>query len=774
MQLATFPKLGPPQKKAVMGPPQRPAMMGPPTGPDTQSAVYDVKSRKQADIENLKSLGLAQGPVKSGIVLRLWKKDEPPVLVTAEYVDLDKEGHARVHYTTSEGKANWHYADMFIPSAGSPATAYEGERTPVRTFVEPAKRPPLPSLEEVAATIPKRKLPPQVWSWEELGQREMVAKESTEVDTLQNKMHKISNELEAALPTVQDEGERVKLRDKAKQQILALQGSSQNVERQHQNNLSKLMPQLENRFNEIHHRKIIERTGEEGKYNFQAALEEGKAELALTIAEKMKATGTWTPERYAYEIAGVEAKAVILPAYRKINSGDPAQIAEAMKSLESADKKGWPLKQVEDAREALNRGQIELNQEGVVAENEIDEAETALHGKRLGAVEFGREAEAIREKILSDPRLVGVKRATKLREHEAWVARYAEAGNRAVEQRVVETDDSIARRKLEIDRLPAEQQDAARKQFEQDAMKETEDLGLPAKDRFRWRGEIRRWASGEENAEARRVKEKIGSILLAAYQSPPTPEVLKAIMAEAHLLIDENPALTDKEKIEQHKRVSAMPAGVGAGRDAPRIEDLRRRLEVFEQTGNGGEALKKDIQSAIRENACGIGKAGESEGARLLSRVNLGKFSPTRRAIGETRSKFRIYVMANDPDGAEEKLHLFDTAFDLWLEAHPDATPGQAFAYAQFLSASYRDMTPERKRQIYAAREPVPEPTKASPPAAGGAREVSKTYIFPLPAPPEAIPPADKREVGKIYTNAAGTRAKWNGAGAEKPWEKVQ
>jgi hypothetical protein len=86
----------------------------------------------------------------------------------------------------------------------------------VRTGAVPAPRPKPASLEQAAADVPKRKLPPQVWSWEELGQREMVAKESTEVDTLGRKVHEISNELEAALPTVQDEAERVKLRDKAK------------------------------------------------------------------------------------------------------------------------------------------------------------------------------------------------------------------------------------------------------------------------------------------------------------------------------------------------------------------------------------------------------------------------------------------------------------------------------------------------------------------------------------------------------------------------------
>jgi hypothetical protein len=715
-----------PEKEAVMGPQQGPAVVQaqrplkiPYAGPDPDTILETEVKPAQRKLEDVRK--------RVEVARDAWKKlIENEWVSPAEKAASDAYRDARLEEAyavsaLSDAEKVWADAQRQAEVARQ-ANAKRLEKPlqnaiyqngkPVRTFVEPAPRPQPASLEQAAADVPKRKLPPQVWSWEELGQREMVAKESTEVDTLARKVHDIWNETEAALPTVQDEAERVKLFDKAKQRILALQGSSENVERQHQSNLSRLMPQLENRFNEVHHGMIIKQLRQDGETNIQSAVEAADELGAATQIQKMIANGLYGKAEGEKRIAGLPAEIALTAAQKKINegvlAGDPKVIEDAAKDVKNlkgispeALQKATEL--VEAARVDIRRMQAERSDQHAA---DIVDWETTPNQTASAALKWRDDKIAV---IVADEkagRISGVDARTRTAQARAAYNRITAPGKA----------DPRLKAKWELRILdigsgtPKKELDAAFQELVDDA----DGLGE----------EFPEYVAKFKVAEKREAAQGDSALLdLAATQRG--------------IILEHRPAFFRMEmaKVDQ-ARAAGKPMSTAEknqmfAEDAVAYQAMIERVEAEEREQKRAE--KEVLPPAVLGTVLGELKAHQTSGGLLEGMLD----------IENRRDAIRLIVKK------------------VWYSYK--LSPEDRKQLKEMLDAEYPVKTPDIKKGLNLYDGPEQQLPPAPP-------ERKRTAREPAPEPAEGIPPVEKREVGKIYTNAAGKRAKWNGTA----WEVVQ
>ena len=310
--------------------------------------------------------------------------------------------------------------------------AGEGPEVPIRTGGEVAPRRPRPGLADVAGAVPApvKQYSENLWTPAELGQHILVAKESTELDTLRRKEYEAYTALEAKLATTQDPKQHEAWYKQYQTEVAGLGSIRPNVNRLFRDELeNKIAPQRNATFRAGEQQHAIKLVKQDFDVNLEAEHEKGNLEGVAVLAYKGEQLGFYGPATTAKIIADAPAKIALTAAEKKVSLGD----VSVVKDIEVQNTEGWSPENLEARRKLLNAAKQDVAKQGVDAANEISDAEAKLHGQNLGPAQFHQEVEVIKKKILDDPRLTGTEREVQLRQHEAWVNRFDVAARREVE-----------------------------------------------------------------------------------------------------------------------------------------------------------------------------------------------------------------------------------------------------------------------------------------------------------------------------------------------------
>ena len=594
-----------------------------------------------------------------------------------------------------------------------------------------------------------------------LGQKIQDADDVMKISTLERKSAEIRNTAYQAMQETQDVEVQAKIHQKAKLDLAGLgAGLPQRVVNRYQVRLNEIMPVWDAHGADVMRRTKINRLEDDLRLNDAADYENSAAANFAKRQYMAEKVGLQTPELTKWKIENFDTHSKLLRARKQIDSQDPAHVDAAIAALGAMDTGGLSAKQLEDWSQSLDLARRARDAQGRQAEGEIDDLEAKLHGADLPPVDFQTRADAIRQKILTDSRLNGTQREVQLRQHLAWTERRGAETQRQVKAQELGVERGVAEKILAVDRLPPEHQAAAYTTLEADVEKNAAALGVSPETRLGLRDLIRRHGRGEARAAATQVKNAVSSIILDAYRTRPSGPILEAIMREANQRIDASEALTATEKAVEHRRVLALPATVGAGKDYDAVAALRAEVIEVEKTGFGGPELKSRIIAAKLNDVFGLGKGANAEARGLLERLERREFSDLRQATVEVREE--LHGAVKDTETGPEALALFDLMIDAWIKKHPQGTVLEALQYAKAQSAMLKKAEPAKEAGwLWGKAEE------------GDIQRMIRTWpaaLGPGQAPTaETIPPRENREVGKTYTFPDGYKATWRGTKWEVP-----
>jgi hypothetical protein len=594
----------------------------------------------------------------------------------------------------------------------------------------------------------------------EFGQKLQKAEDVMAVSTLERKSAEIRNAAFQAMQETQDTDAQLKIWEKARTEIGGLpSGQRKRVADHFTVRLNEMMPVADAHAADVMRRTKIKRLEDDLKLNDAADYENSAAANFAKRQYMAEKVGLQTPELTKWKIENFDTHSKLLRVRKQIDSQDPAHVDAAIAALGWMDTGGLSAKQLEDWSQSLDLARRVRDAQGRRAEGEIDDLEAKLHGADLPPVDFQTQANAIRQKILTDSRLNGTQREVQLRQHLAWTERRAAETLRQTKAQELGVERGVAEKILAVDKLPVEHQAAAYTALEADVEANASALGVSPETRLTLRDEIRRHGRGEARAAATQVKNAVSSIILDAYRTRPSGPILEAIMREANQRIDASEALSATEKAAEHKRVLALPATVGAGKDYDAVAALRAEVIEVEKTGFGGPELKSRIIAAKLNDVFGLGKGANAEAQGLLERLERREFSDLRQATVEVREE--LHGAVKDTETGPEALALFDLMIDAWIKKHPQGTVLEALQYAKVQSAMLKKAEPAKEAGWLWGEKKEGDLQRMirTWPAALGPGQAAPTA--------ETIPPRENREVGKTYTFPNGRRFTWRGTGWE-------